>query len=171
VLLATGAAVEVASSRGRRVLPLDDFIVGPKKNALEPGELITAAIIPAARGPQQFSKIGTRNAMVIAVASFAIAIDVADHSIGTGIGSAGPRPLRAPEAEEFIAEHLSENDLWTGRGAIDPPAAEQFGRLVGAAASPIDDVRGTAAYRRHAVSVMAARTLQWAWNEYRRGRQ
>jgi CO/xanthine dehydrogenase FAD-binding subunit len=78
--------------------------------------------------------------------------------LGTGrtcIGSAGPRPLRAHEAEAFLAE---QDDVADG-------VAERFGELVAAAASPIDDVRGTAAYRRHALSVLARRTLTWAWRE------
>jgi len=169
VLLALDAHVEVASNAGTRMLTLDEFIVGPKKNALRPGELITAVEIPAARGPQQFSKIGTRNAMVIAVASFAVALDALTRRVGTGIGSAGPRPLRATEAESFLAEHLIDNNLWDSRDPIGEASLRRFGELAGRAASPIDDVRGTAAYRRHAVSVMAGRTLSWAWDEYRRG--
>ena len=169
VLLALDAHVEVASNAGTRMLTLDEFIVGPKKNALRPGELITAVEIPAARGPQQFSKIGTRNAMVIAVASFAVALDALTRRVGTGIGSAGPRPLRATEAESFLAEHLIDNNLWDSRDPIGEASLRRFGELAGRAASPIDDVRGTAAYRRHAVSVMAGRTLSWAWDEFRRG--
>ena len=168
VLLALDAHVEVASNAGTRMLTLDEFIVGPKKNALRPGELITAVEIPAARGPQQFSKIGTRNAMVIAVASFAVALDALTRRVGTGIGSAGPRPLRATEAESFLAEHLIDNNLWDSRDPIGEASLRRFGELAGRAASPIDDVRGTAAYRRHAVSVMAGRTLLWAWDEFRR---
>ena len=170
ILLALDAEVELASQTDTRVLTLDEFIVGPKQTSLRPGELITAAIIPTARGPQQFSKIGTRNAMVIAVASFAIALDPEARSVGTGIGSAGPRPLRALQAESFIAGYLEDGDLWSSRGPIGESALKQFGDLSARAAHPIDDVRGTEAYRRHAVSVMARRTLSWAWDEYRRGR-
>src|ERR671918_1279930 len=171
ILVALDAKIEVASTTETRVLNLDEFIVGPKKTSLRPGEIISAAIIPAARGPQQFSKIGTRNAMVIAVASFAIALDPEAKSIGTGIGSAGPRPLRAPDAETFIADHLDAENAWDSRTAIGEPELQRFSELVAASALPIDDVRGTAAYRRHAVSVMARRTLTWAWDEYRRGRR
>jgi len=169
ILAALNAKVELASQSETRVVSLDEFIVGPKRTSLRPGELITAAVIPIARGPQQFSKIGTRNAMVIAVASFAIALDPEAKSVGTGIGSAGPRTLRATEAEEFIAGHLDEAYLWDTRGAIDESSLKRFGELVATAAQPIDDVRGSAAYRRHAVSVMARRTLTWTWDEYRRG--
>jgi CO/xanthine dehydrogenase FAD-binding subunit len=168
VLLAGNAQVEIASARAARRLALDEFITGPKKNALEPDELITATLMPAATGPQQFSKIGTRNAMVIAVASFAIVLDPPAKRVGTGIGSAGPTPLRAVEAERFLSEYIAERDLWDKRGPIEERAAARFGELAGAAAKPIDDVRGSARYRHHSVGVMARRTLMWAWNEFRK---
>ena len=85
-LLATGAVIDVASARGTRTIPAEDFFTGVKRNALEPDELIAAVLIPAAAGSQQFSKIGTRNAMVIAVASFAVALDPGRGTVGTGIG-------------------------------------------------------------------------------------
>jgi CO/xanthine dehydrogenase FAD-binding subunit len=166
VLYACGAELEVASVRGSRTMPVIDFIVGPKRNVLERDELITAVLIPCATGPQQFSKIGTRNAMVIAVASFAVVVDPPAQRVGTGIGSAGPTPIPATEAEVFISEHLNEIGGWEQRRAIDEAAASRFGELVAAAAAPITDVRGTADYRRHALSVMARRTLGWAWNHY-----
>src|SRR5690606_32412478 len=132
---------------------------GVKRNALAPDELIRAVHIPAATGPQCFSKVGTRNAMVIAVCSFAIALHPDVPRVGTGIGSAAPTPRRAPEAERFLAAELD----WAGRSALDPEVAHRFGELVAQAASPIDDVRGRAAYRSHALAVMARRALGWAW--------
>jgi CO/xanthine dehydrogenase FAD-binding subunit len=166
VLLASGAAVEAASVRGSRLIPAADFFLGPKRSALAADELITAVLIPAARGPQQFAKIGTRNAMVIAVCAFALELRRAG-TVGTGIGSAGPTPLRAPAAEEFLAGALDELGLWESAGPVPDPVGRRFGELVAAAARPIDDVRGTAAYRRHALSVLARRTLAWAWEGYR----
>jgi CO/xanthine dehydrogenase FAD-binding subunit len=158
-LYASRAQVEVASTRGARRIPIEDFITGPKRNMLEPDELIAAFCIPPARGGQQFAKIGTRNAMVIAVCSLAIAIDDGVRTVGTCLGSAAPTPRRAHEAEQFIADELD----WDGRNAVDPAALSRFGELVAQAASPIDDQRGSAAYRRHALNVLAQRTLKWAW--------
>jgi CO/xanthine dehydrogenase FAD-binding subunit len=169
-LLAMGAEVEVASSRGTRRIPVDQFFTGPKRSALRPDELISAVHVPAASGPQQFAKIGTRNAMVIAVCSFAVVLDPERGRVGTGIGSAGPTPLRAPEAEAFLQGVLDDEGLWGSRGPIGDAAAARFGELVAAAARPIDDVRGTAAYRVHALGVLARRTLGWAWDQYRTGR-
>ena len=162
-LLATGARIEVASARGARLVDIDDFFLGPKRSALAPDELIRAVLIPVVRGPQQFAKIGPRNAMVIATVSFAVALDVAAGTVGTGVGSAGPTPFRAPEAEQFAAGRLDGH--WDAPEPADPGVLREFGRLVAAAASPIDDVRGTADYRRHALSVLAARCLGWAWSE------
>jgi CO/xanthine dehydrogenase FAD-binding subunit len=125
-------------------------------------------LIEPAGGPQQFSKVGTRNAMVIAVCSFAIAFDVARRRVGTGIGSAAPTPIRATDAETFIEGVLDEGHLWERRAEAPGSAVTHFGELVAAASRPIDDVRGTAAYRRHALSVLARRCLTWAWDDYRR---
>jgi CO/xanthine dehydrogenase FAD-binding subunit len=156
VLLATRAVIEVESVRGTRSIPAGDFFTGVKRTALEPDELIKAVTFPDAAGPQQFSKVGTRTAMVIAVCSFAVALDRDRRSVGTGIGSAGPTPLAAPDAERFLEGELDWASLTVPAGA-----AARFGELVAAAARPIDDVRGTAAYRRHALATLAGRTLRW----------
>ena len=168
-LLAAGAQVEVASVRGTRLIPAEDFYTGVKRSALAPDELIAAVLVPLPSGPEQFSKIGTRNAMVIAVAAFSLALHPASRTVGTGIGSAAPTPMRAREAERFLAAALEEEGLWESRGPVPEPVAAEFARLVRGAAQPIDDVRGTAAYRLHALSVMARRTLAWAWSDYRDG--
>jgi CO/xanthine dehydrogenase FAD-binding subunit len=97
--------------------------------------------------------------MVIAVCSFALAIDDEQRTVGTCLGSAAPTPRRAHDAERFIGEALD----WEGRAPIDDEVLQRFGELVAEAASPIDDQRGTATYRRHALAVMARRTLRWAW--------
>jgi CO/xanthine dehydrogenase FAD-binding subunit len=196
VLLAGGATVEATSTRGRRLIPVAEFFAGPKRNTLADDELITAVLIPAAPGPQQFAKVGTRNAMVIAVCAFALELRPPGRhapgvgvgvgvgggigtgvgggigtGVGTGIGSAGPVPLRAPAAEDFLADALAESGLWQSAANLPDRLVRRFGELVAAAARPIDDVRGTAAYRRHALNVLAQRTLAWAWDSYRQDRQ
>ncbi|SEL22162.1 FAD binding domain-containing protein [Nonomuraea pusilla] len=160
-LLAAGAVVEAESRDGGvRLIPAEEFYLGVKRSALRPDELIRAIRVRPAPGPQYFSKVGTRNAMVIAVCSFAIALDPAARRAGTGIGSAAPTPRRALEAEEFLAAELD----WDA--PLPPALARRFGELCARAADPIDDVRGTAAYRRHAVAVLARRTLGWAWDDH-----
>jgi CO/xanthine dehydrogenase FAD-binding subunit len=169
-LLASDALVEVASTSGARRIPAREFFTGPKRNAMRKDELIAAFLIEPARGPQQFSKVGTRNAMVIAVCSFGLALDAPGRRVGTGIGSAGPTPIRAVEAETFIQGVLDEQGLWEKRDELPAPAAVRFGEMVAAAAKPIDDVRGTAAYRRQSLSVLARRCVVWAWDEFRQRR-
>ena len=167
VLLALDATVEVASARGSRLIPVDEFYLGPKRSALAPDELIRAVRIPVGSGPCQFAKVGTRNAMVIAVCSFAVALHPETGSVRTGIGSAAPTPIRAADAEAFLAGELGSAGGWESRAELPAGLAARFGELVAAAAAPIDDVRGTARYRRHALAVLARRTLTWAWQEYR----
>jgi len=168
-LLAAEAVVEVESAaRGTRFIPAADFYTGVKRNALEPDELIAAVLVAPAAGPQQFCKVGTRNAMVIAVSAFACALHPDRQAVGTGIGSAAPTPRRALEAEAFLAGELASTGLWESRAELSDSLARAFGEKVAAAASPIDDVRGTAAYRRHSLSVMARRAVTWAWNDLRK---
>jgi CO/xanthine dehydrogenase FAD-binding subunit len=168
-LLAADAVVEVASAgRGTREIPVAEFYTGVKRNALAPDELIAAVLVPPAAGPQQFCKVGTRNAMVIAVTAFAVALHPDRRAVGTGIGSAAPTPRRAPGAEEFLAGELDAAGLWDSRGALPGSLAGGFGERVAAAADPIDDVRGSAAYRRHALSVLARRAAIWAWDDLRK---
>jgi CO/xanthine dehydrogenase FAD-binding subunit len=164
-LLAAGAEVVLASAGGERRLPIAEFCLGPKRSALRPDELIAAVRTPAATGPQLFAKVGTRNAMVIAVVSFALDLDMERRRVGAAIGSAGPTPLRAVAAERFLEGVLADGSR------LSDSAVRRFAELVAGAASPIDDVRGTAAYRRHALAVLARRTLSWAWADGRRRRR
>ena len=160
-LLALGADVEIASAAGSRLQPLTDFFLGPRRTTLAADELIAAVHVPLIEGGQEFAKVGARNAMIIAACSFSVAVDPVRRRVGTGIGSAGPTPLRATEAESFATGLLDEEDTWE---APTPSAAavERFGELVAEAAQPIDDIRASADYRRHALRVLARRTFGWA---------
>ena len=125
----------IASVRGTRRLPLTEFYTGVKRNALAADELIAAILITPPSGPQQFCKIGTRNAMVIAVSAFGLALHPERKAVGTGIGSAAPTPRRAYEAESFLAQALDEAGLWETRAAMPPELAREFGIYVRSAAS------------------------------------
>jgi CO/xanthine dehydrogenase FAD-binding subunit len=135
-LLIENAEVECASVRGVRRIELGEFVTGVKRNALAPDELITAVWLTPSNAPQTFMKIGPRNAMVIAVVSLAVS---AGDELRASFGSASPRPVlvTAPRDE-----------------------AESFAEQVAAAASPIDDVRGSEKYRRHALQVLTTRALK-----------
>jgi CO/xanthine dehydrogenase FAD-binding subunit len=137
-LLVEQAEIELASVRGTRRMPVRDFLVGPKRNALEPDELIAAVLVRPSGSSQTFMKVGPRNAMVIAVCSLALSADRERGELRASFGSAGPVP-----------------------GLVTAPLGEQesFPERVAEAASPIDDVRGTAVYRRHALRVLTARAL------------
>jgi CO/xanthine dehydrogenase FAD-binding subunit len=106
--------------------------------------------------------------MVIAVAAFGLALHPDRRAVGTGIGSAAPTPRRALDAEEFLAGELASAGLWESRAALPDSLARAFGERVAAASAPIDDVRGSAAYRRHSLGVLARRAATWAWNDYRK---
>lgn len=164
-LLACGATVEAESVRGTRLIDINEFYVHVKRNALAPDELIRAVRVPVAPGPQQFAKVGTRNAMVIAVCSVAIALDPVRRRVGTGIGSAAITPRRSEPAEALAARALP----WSTGGDLDDDLVGEFGTLLAAAAAPIDDVRATAAYRTHSLTVLGRRTLRWAWADLTRG--
>ena len=158
VLAALDAVVTVASSDGERSVPLDELVVGVKQTTVESHELITAIRIPVAAGPQEFLKIGTRNAMVISVASVALVVDLTGRTVACALGSVATTPRRCTEAEAMV---MSEID-WDGGRVDDPRVYETFGAMCAAAASPIDDHRSTADYRRHGIGVMARRALMRA---------
>jgi CO/xanthine dehydrogenase FAD-binding subunit len=162
VLVALDASVELASVGGSRTLPVTEFLTGPKRTALQPGELIVGVTIPIQRGPQEFRKVGVRNAMVIAVASVAFAIDLDRKSVGVGLGSVGPVALRAPLAERWITDRLEWGD--DAVRLSDAAGLERFGAMVADEAAPIDDHRSTQHYRRHAIGVLATRCLRNAVN-------
>jgi CO/xanthine dehydrogenase FAD-binding subunit len=161
VLAALDATVELASAAGgRRVLPVRDFLVGPKLTARRPDELVVAVRVPIPSGPGEFLKIGVRNAMVIAVASCALVVDRDRRRVACALGSAGPTPVRDDDAELWVTTRLD----WEGDAPPHPGVVEGFARRMAAVARPIDDHRATAAYRRHAVEVMTRRALERAWS-------
>jgi CO/xanthine dehydrogenase FAD-binding subunit len=164
-VLATLDAEIVLSSaaRGERSLGWDTFLTGVKQNALEPDELILGARWRVPRGPGSFSKIGTRNAMVIAVASLCLQLDEDARAVRVALGSVAPTVIRAPAAEAAAAAVLERTGAWDQPEAgVAAGDLEGFAEIVASAAQPIDDVRGTAAYRRHACRVLARRALAWA---------
>jgi CO/xanthine dehydrogenase FAD-binding subunit len=164
-LLALAAAVELSSVQGTRYVPTREFFLGPKRSVLRHDELIAAVHVPIARGPQHFAKVGPRNAMVIAVCSLALSLDMTARAVGTGAGSVGPTPVVAQEGEAFLAGALDEVGFWDRRSLPSQSAVARFAELVAGAARPIDDVRGTAGYRRHALQVLAQRLLTWSLQE------
>ena len=162
--------VLVRSGGGTRTVAWNEFLTGVKQTSREPGELILGARWAPPRGPASFSKIGTRNAMVIAVASVCLQLDEDGRSVRVALGSVAPTGVRAAQAEAFAAGALDEAGAWDDPSAsLGEAEIERFGELAAGAASPIDDVRGTGAYRRHACAVLARRALTWALEDRRAG--
>jgi CO/xanthine dehydrogenase FAD-binding subunit len=160
-LFALDAQVEVASAAGERRVPVADFVIGPKRTALQPGELVAAVRLPVAAGPQEFLKVGVRNAMVIAVASCALVVDLDHRTIGCALGAVGPVPIRDIGVEMWVTTRVD----WDGRRLSHQSVIEGFGRRMAAVSRPIDDHRSPAGYRRHAVDVLARRALERAWSD------
>ena len=156
VLAALDATIHLAATDGtQRVVPWAEFFVGPKRTARQSNELLTGVTVPVLNSRQDYLKVGTRNAMVISIAGLALIVDLDHHQVRCGLGSVGPTPLRAPDAERFAAEHID----WDTVTVPDPRTYETFSTMVAQAARPIDDHRSTAEYRRHAVKTMAQRAL------------
>lgn len=154
-LVALDAVATVRSTRGERRVRVAELATGPKRTDLEPDELIVSLDVPLTRGFQGYTKVGVRNAMVISLAGVALVVDDEAQSVRFALGSVGPTILRSPAAEDIAA------DILFGAQRRDDAMA----RVVAAirdTARPIDDHRSTAAYRRHAVGVLASRLIERA---------
>jgi CO/xanthine dehydrogenase FAD-binding subunit len=152
-LLTLDASVEIASARGRRSLPLAQFITGNRTTALAPDELVTAIHVPTpgARPRSTFLKLGARTYLVISIVSVAAVIDVGDDgciaSAAIAVGACSAVPQRLAQLERDLAGVVVAD-------AVDVVVAEHMAGL-----RPIDDVRGSADYRRHAALVVTRRAL------------
>lgn len=149
-IAAVDASIELVSKAGSRTLRWDEFLTGPKQNALFPGEVILGVRLPAEMPLRTaFAKIGVRQAMVISIASVCVT-RAASGATTVAMGAVGPTVLRARRAEEMIS-------------AVDEPdeqALTGFQQLVSEDAQPITDHRSTEEYRRMAVGVLARRALE-----------
>jgi CO/xanthine dehydrogenase FAD-binding subunit len=154
VLSALDAVVHLRSRDASRAVSVHDFMLGVKRNDRRPGELITAVTVPLVRGWQGYAKVGVRNAMVISAASACLVWDRDAATVRLALGAVGPTVLRCREAETWLA---ATADLHGG--SVPDAVVAEFGRRAALEARPIDDHRSTAAYRRHAVAVLASRLL------------
>jgi len=160
VLVALEATIDLAAHDRQRTVALQDFCVGPKTTILEPDELIVAVNVPIISGWQGYTKVGVRNAMVIATVGVALVVDETQRRVGIGLTSVGPTPLRCPEAED-----LARSALWSPQGEAITPNSDEIAAVAARAAAesrPIDDHRSSAEYRRHSVGVLVARQLRRA---------
>jgi CO/xanthine dehydrogenase FAD-binding subunit len=154
-LLALSASVELASATGRRVLPLERFVLGPRRTALAPGEIVTAILVPPAspRARSTFLKLGARRYLVISIAMVAAVVDLDDAgritSCGIAVGACSAVAQRLHDLEhELVGQRLT-------RELAGQVRAAHVAHL-----SPIDDVRATAAYRLDAAATLVRRALE-----------
>jgi CO/xanthine dehydrogenase FAD-binding subunit len=155
VLAALNATIHVIGPDGNRDIAFVDFMVGVKKNSLQPSEFVHSVSMPIVDGWQGYAKVGTRNAMVISTASACLVRDSDEGFVSIALGSVGPTIIRAHNAEAWLMKTTS---LRAG-AHLEPSVAQEFGRRVALESRPIDDHRSTADYRRHAIGVLAQRLL------------
>lgn len=156
VLSALDAMINLRSASTSRAVSIHEFMVGVKRNAKLPNEIIVSATMPIVRGWQGYAKVGVRNAMVISVASCCLVVDRAAGTVAVALGAVGPTVIRCRQAEQWLATKVDLKQTAT----IDAKLAAEFGRRVATEARPIDDHRSTAEYRRHAVAKLSGRLLQ-----------
>ena len=155
VLAALNATIHVIGPEGSRDIDFVDFMVGVKKNCLQPSEFVHSVSMPIVDGWQGYAKVGTRNAMVISTASACLVRDSDEGFVSIALGSVGPTIIRAHNAEAWLMKTTS---LRAGT-QLEASVAQEFGRRVSLESRPIDDHRSTADYRRHAIGVLAQRLL------------
>ena len=155
VLAALNATIHVIGPDGNRDIDFVDFMVGVKKNSLQPAEFVHSVSMPIVDGWQGYAKVGTRNAMVISTASACLVRDSDEGFVSIALGSVGPTIIRAHNAEAWLMKTTSLR----ASAQLEPSVAQEFGRQVALESRPIDDHRSTADYRRHAIGVLAQRLL------------
>ncbi len=153
-LMALGARVTLRSAQGERTLSLEDFYTGVRKTVMRPDELVVDIAFPSPPPGTRsaFYKLGLRKAQAISVVNAAIVLQMDEGVVQTAnitLGSVAPTVIHAPEAERSLVGKTLEEEVIERAAAL---AAEE--------ASPIDDLRGSAAYRRHMLKVGVRRTLQ-----------
>lgn len=159
-LLALNAEVQLMSQAATRWVKLEDFITGVRKTLLQPGELMVAIRwpVPSARSAGAYTKVGLRKADAISVLSAAVMVELDDAGLckqtSIALGAVAPKPFRARAAEALLIGKV-----------LDPVLIAEAARLAAESTRPIDDIRGTAAYRKRVVAVTVRRLLTKAAEE------
>ncbi|HEY6040742.1 MAG TPA: xanthine dehydrogenase family protein subunit M [Anaerolineae bacterium] len=151
-LIALDARVVIVGRDGERVIPLDEFFIGPGKSVLTPGELVRELAVPHDDSTRvSYTKLEHREAMDIAIAGVGVSIKTEGQycrDVRIVLGAVAPIPLRARQAEDFLrGSELTEENI------------REAARIAAREAKPIDDVRGSAWYRREMVEVLTRRIL------------
>ncbi|SMX33145.1 FAD binding domain-containing protein [Maliponia aquimaris] len=167
-LLTLGAVVELASTGGTRRMPLADFLIGPRQTARQPGEVLTALVIPdlpaAAQGA--FLKLGARHYLVISIAMVAAVVTVDRGRVAqaaVAVGSCSATAQRLPALEAELAGRRVADLLAAGSGFVTPAHLAPL--------APIADVRGSADYRMEAAATLCARAVKLALTRGNQGHE
>ena len=153
-LLVHDGEVEVAGASGARRMPVSELLVSPGRTSLRDDELIVAVRLPRHASRSRFAKVGTRNAMVIATCSVAVAVDTETGAGRIAAGAVAPTARRLPKAEAIFEQFAASSTVPTEAGLDDLEDA------VRADIAPIDDHRSTAPYRAHATATLVRRLAQ-----------
>ena len=155
ILIALGAQVALVGRYGTRIIPLEDFFVGPNRTAIEPDEILTEVVIPDQQTTgSAYFKFGLRRSgalAVVGVAASVVAVKTHVEQARIVLGAVGPIPMRAKKAEELLAGNVASE-----------AALEEAGRAAAAECRPISDIRGSEEYRRDMVRVFTKRALRKA---------
>ena len=158
-LMAVNARAVIARADGERVVPLDEFFVGPGKSVLQPGEILRELLVPCTDDAlhASYAKLEHRAAMDIAIVGVGVSLEIKNQKseiINCGdvrivLGAVAPTPLRAKRAEEILRGNILTDE-----------SIAHAARVAADEAKPIDDVRSSAWYRREMVEVLTRRQLE-----------
>lgn len=165
-LMAYKAKFKLLSIQGEKIVPAEEFFIGPKKTILEPAQLLTQIILPlpSERTYGCWIKIGKRKALIIATITLALVVEMAEDNktvkdVRTCLGSVAPTPIEIEEIrEKMIGKKFSELDF------------NQLGQIVEDKISPIDDIRGTREYRKDVaknIMINALKEIDSAWRSHK----
>lgn len=159
-LIALGAEIRLTSAKQERIVPLEDFFLGPGKTILAPGEMLTQVLLKA-QGPNQgsdFRKLGKRKALAISVVNAGVFIEIDAESqiirkVRIALGSVAPTTMRAKQAEKLLLGQRMTKEL-----------LKEIELSVAVEVRPIDDIRSQAEYRRRVAGELVQRAVEEAWN-------
>ncbi len=153
-LMALGASVRLVSTRGERVVSLSEFYTGVRRTVMQPDEMLMEISFPALKPTQRgtFIKLALRRAQAISIVNVAVVLELDGDRVKSAsitLGAVTPTIIHAAEAENYLAGKSLTDDV-----------IDEAGNLARGASRPIDDIRGSAAYRREMVKVVTSRALR-----------
>jgi carbon-monoxide dehydrogenase medium subunit len=151
--IAGGATITLATAKGERALAAESFFLGPRATVLDTGEVLTEIVVPAqpAHSGASYQRFTLRKGQALAVAAVAARVVLEGDTIAAAricLSAVAPVPYYAVTASDLLAGKPVAGDVFA-----------EAARTAAAEAQPIDDIRGTAEYRRHLTEVLTHRAL------------